>query len=183
MATERPFPSSDEPIETPRLLLITVTEAMLEADQQGSGLGELCGGRVPPEWPPRFWDQQAIAYLLDRLRRAPQFTGWCRYVACKANGEPPVLIGGCGCTDAPELSTDVELGYSLLPQYQGRGLATEAVQAFLPWIFSRPNVRSICAQSYPQLAASISVLRRCGFVFDGTGRDPGTVMFRLRRPA
>jgi RimJ/RimL family protein N-acetyltransferase len=44
-------------------------------------------------------------------------------------------------------------------------------------------VHSVCAQTYPHLAASIGVLRKCGFVLDGTGKDPGTVLFRYRRPA
>jgi RimJ/RimL family protein N-acetyltransferase len=48
-------------------------------------------------------------------------------------------------------------------------------------VFSHSNVQSICAQTYPHLAGSIGVLRKCGFVLDGTGKDPGTILFRLRR--
>ncbi len=48
----RHMPSAEEPIETPRLLLVTVTEAMLLAEQQGQGLGELLGAVVPSTWPP-----------------------------------------------------------------------------------------------------------------------------------
>lgn len=184
MSAEPRLPNIDVRIETPRLLLMAVTEAMLDADQRGSGLEELLGARLPAGWPPPYWDAQAISYLRTRVRRAPQFTGWCRYLAFKEESDGvPVVVGGCGCTDAPELGPDVEIGYSLLASFQGRGLATEAVQAFVSWIFTRPNVRSVCAQTYPQLASSISVLRRCGFVLDGTGRDPGTLLFRLRRPA
>ena len=48
----RRAPSAEQPIETPRLLLISVTEAMLLADRKGQGLGELLGATVPDTWPP-----------------------------------------------------------------------------------------------------------------------------------
>ena len=41
------MPSAEQPIETPRLLLVSVTEAMLLADKKGQGLGELLGATVP----------------------------------------------------------------------------------------------------------------------------------------
>ena len=61
-------PAQEEPIETPRLLLLTVTEAALAADQVGQGLGELLGVIVPATWPPQYWDQKAIEYLYRRIQ-------------------------------------------------------------------------------------------------------------------
>jgi [ribosomal protein S5]-alanine N-acetyltransferase len=178
----RPARSMDDPIETPRLLLMSVTEETLRAELNGTDLAQIGGIEVPETWPPPDWDQQAIAYLLERMRRFPQFRGWCRYIAVKQpDGAMPLLIGGCGCTEPPQCVSEVEIGYAILPNYQRRGYVTEAVRALLPWIFSHANVESICAQTYPHLAASIGVLRKCGFMLDGTGKDPGTIMFRLRR--
>jgi ribosomal-protein-alanine N-acetyltransferase len=174
--------SIDQPIETPRLLLISVTEEALQAELNGANFAEARGMTMPDAWPPSNWDQQAIAYLLKRMHRFPQFRGWCRYITVKQpDGALPVLIGGCGCTEPPESVPDVEIGYAILSDYQRRGYVTEAVRAFLPWVFSHRNVESICAQTYPHLAGSIGVLRKCGFVLDGTGKDPGTILFRLRR--
>lgn len=174
--------SVDDPIETPRLLLISVTEQTLQAELSGTNFAEICGMTVPGKWPPFDWDQQAIAYLLERTLRFPQFRGWCRYIAVKQpEGALPLLIGGCGCTEPPQSVADVEVGYAVLDDFQRRGYVTEAVRAFLPWVFSHANVESICAQTYPHLAGSIGVLRKCGFVLDGTGKDPGTILFRLRR--
>jgi RimJ/RimL family protein N-acetyltransferase len=176
------MPSAEQPIETPRLLLISVTEASLLADRKGQGLGELLGALVPSTWPPAFWDQKAIDYLYERIRRHPQFPGWCRYVVLKQPAAAPlVLIGGCGCTESPEMLEEVEIGYSLLKEFRGHGYVTEAINALILWIFTYSQVHSVCAQTYPHLAASIGVLRRCGFVLDGTGKDPGTVLFRRRR--
>jgi ribosomal-protein-alanine N-acetyltransferase len=174
--------SIDDPIETPRLRLISVTEQSLESELAGTTFAHLCGMSVPETWPPSEWDKQAIAYLLGRMRHNPQYRGWCRYIAMRQPDDAlPLLIGGCGCTNAPESVPDVEIGYSVLGDFQRRGYVTEAVRAFLPWVFSHPNVQSICAQTYPHLAGSIGVLRKCGFVLDGTGKDPGTILFRLRR--
>jgi ribosomal-protein-alanine N-acetyltransferase len=175
--------SAEQPIETQRLLLISVTEAMLLAEKKGQGLGELLGATVPGTWPPAFWDQKAIDYLYERVRRNPQYRGWCRYVVLKQPSATPLVIGGCGCTEPPETLEEVEIGYSLLKEFRGHGYVTEAINALIPWIFTYSPVHSVCAQTYPHLAASIGVLRRCGFILEGTGKDPGTVLFRHRRPA
>jgi RimJ/RimL family protein N-acetyltransferase len=175
--------SAEEIIETPRLLLITVTEAMLRAEQKGQGLGELAGAIVPSTWPPQYWDDRAINYLYERIHRNPHYRGWCRYVALKqAEGALPVLIGGCGCTEPPETLEEVEIGYSILKEFRRHGYVTEAINGLIPWIFRYSPVQSICAQTYPHLAASIGVLHKSGFVLNGTGKDPGTVLFRLKRP-
>jgi [ribosomal protein S5]-alanine N-acetyltransferase len=177
------MPSAEQPIETPRLLLISVSEAMLEGDRRGRGLDEMLGAVVPKTWPPEYWDQKAIDYLYALLRAHPRSRGWCRYVALKQASAPPVLIGGCGGTQPPELLDEVEIGYSILKEFRRNGYITEALNALIPWIFAYSHVNSVCAQTYPHLAASIGVLRKCGFVLDGTGKDPGTVLFRLKRPA
>jgi [ribosomal protein S5]-alanine N-acetyltransferase len=180
--TMRRTPSAEQTIETPRLFLISVTEAMLSAERKGRGLADLLGVVVPSSWPPQYWDQRAIDYLEERLRRSPQFRGWCRYVAVKQSASaPPVLVGGCGCTESPAGLEQIEIGYSILEEYRRHGYVTEAINALVPWIFAHSDVRSVCAQTYPHLAASIGVLRKSGFMLDGTGKDPGTVLFRRRR--
>lgn len=174
--------SAEQPIATPRLLLISVTEAMLLAEKKGQGLDELLGAVVPSSWPPAFWDQKAIDYLYERVQRNPHYRGWCRYVVLKQPETSPVVIGGCGCTESPETLDEVEIGYSLVKDSRGHGYVTEAINALISWIFTYSPVQSVCAQTYPHLAASIGVLRRCGFVLDGTGKDPGTMLFRHGRP-
>lgn len=175
--------SAEQTIETPRLLLISVTEAMLRADQKKEGLEELLGAIIPSTWPPQYWDDRAINYLYERIRRNPHYRGWCRYVVLKQpEAALPLLIGGCGCTEPPETLEEVEIGYSVLKEFRRQGYVTEAINALVPWIFTYSPVHSVCAQTYPHLASSIGVLHKCGFVLDGTGKDPGTVLFRQKRP-
>jgi [ribosomal protein S5]-alanine N-acetyltransferase len=171
----------ESPIETPRLLLLTVTEDTLAADREGKGLSDLLGLAVPATWPPEFWEPGAIEYLCRRVEQTPHYLGWCRYIALKQLAGAPVLIGGCGATESPESLQEVEIGYSLLNEFRGHGYATEALNGLIPWIFKHSMVYAVRAQTYPHLAASIAVLRRSGFILDGTGRDPGTILFRRMR--
>src|SRR6202000_930134 len=107
----------------------------LRADKEGRGLGELYNVVVPSSWPPEFWDQKAMDYLYQRIRRYPQFQGWCRYVTVKqALSAPPILIGGCGCIEPPQTVDDVEIGYSILSEFRRQGYITEALNGFIPWI-------------------------------------------------
>ena len=183
MRTQSRPSSAEQVIETPRLLLISVTPEALRADEERHGLEEMLGAIVPATWPPEYWDKRAMHYLLQRIQRHPDQRGWCRYITLKQPASAtPVLIGGCGCTETPRTLEEVEIGYSILKEFRRQGYVTEALNALIPWVFEHSSVHAVCAQTYPHLAATIGVLRKCGFVLDGTGRDPGTVMFRRKRP-
>jgi RimJ/RimL family protein N-acetyltransferase len=174
--------SADSPastIETPRLLLLTVTAASLRS-QNHHDIAAATGLLVPAVWPPEHWDADACNWLLNKMAEYPEASGWCRYVALKSAGGP-TLIGTSGCVGPPQATGDVEIGYSILPDYRRHGYATEAVEALIGWIFRFAHVRSIHAQTFPHLAPSLGVLRRCGFIAAGEGGEPGAVRFRRMR--
>ena len=75
---------------------------------------------------------------------------------------------------------ECEIGYSILPPHEGRGLATEAAQALLEHLRGDGRLRSVVAHTFPRLAGSIRVMEKCGFVPDGEGEEPGTVRYRLQ---
>lgn len=58
----------------------------------------------------------------------------------------------------------VEIGYGLRPEYEGRGLMTEAVSAAVRWAAQQPGVSVIEAETEPDNAASRRVLEKAGFV-------------------
>ncbi|WP_054848614.1 GNAT family N-acetyltransferase [Methanoculleus chikugoensis] len=76
------------------------------------------------------------------------------------------------------------IGYSVLDEFQGRGgYATEAIRHLTAAIFSLPGIRRIEAALYPDLAASIKVLEKNGFVRAGEGGfEEGTVAYVLENP-
>ena len=73
-----------------------------------------------------------------------------------------------------------EIGYGILPGYQGKGYATEAVKAVTAWALSKPNVNCITAETEEDNAASKRVLLKCGFVPTGTYGEEGP-LFSLKK--
>jgi [ribosomal protein S5]-alanine N-acetyltransferase len=67
------------------------------------------------------------------------------------------VVGKIGAYRLPEF------GYGLHPSAWGRGLASEAMAAFLVHIFARPDVDHLTADVDPRNAASIRLLERHGF--------------------
>lgn len=67
----------------------------------------------------------------------------------------------------------VEIGYGLLPAWQGKGYATEAVTAAVAWAATQPGVRKIEAETDPDNAASRRVLAKAGFLPTGEDGEEG----------
>lgn len=84
------------------------------------------------------------------------------------------LIGVLGSRFAPagpgEPVLWIEIGYAVIPSYQGRGIARAAVMAFVPKILT-PETTEIRARADPDNPASIRVLESCGFVQAGPLED------------
>ena len=76
------------------------------------------------------------------------------------------LIGAVGIWDDP-----VETGYFLDPAFWGRGLATEAMAAFLPQVIARFGLTEVIADHCTDNPASGAVLRKLGFrqIAEGMG--------------
>ena len=68
-----------------------------------------------------------------------------------------------------------EIGYSIIVERRGRGLATEAAQALIEEAFERVDITTVRAYCVPENAASRAVLMKIGFVPDGRLRNGATV--------
>jgi [ribosomal protein S5]-alanine N-acetyltransferase len=93
------------------------------------------------------------------------------------NSEPVTLfcietnsaaVGGIGI----HLGVDVhrqtaELGYWLSQEFWGLGIMTEAVAAFTDFCFEKFPLRRIYAEPFANNPASVRVLEKAGFVFEG----------------
>jgi [ribosomal protein S5]-alanine N-acetyltransferase len=73
------------------------------------------------------------------------------------------VIGDIGFHGPPDESGTVEIGYGIVEQYRGRGLAGESAVAICALAWSRPEVSRIIAQTDEDNAASAGVLRHAGF--------------------
>ncbi|KAK5994336.1 putative N-acetyltransferase YoaA-like protein [Cladobotryum mycophilum] len=83
-----------------------------------------------------------------------------------------VLIGSVGIKPGDDVAyRSWELGYWVTPPAWGKGYATEAVGAFVRWIFvTWPSLNRIEAQAYGHNTGSAGVLTKCGFTKEGVKR-------------
>jgi RimJ/RimL family protein N-acetyltransferase len=73
----------------------------------------------------------------------------------------------------------VEIGYSMVPSFQRRGLATEASRALIEAAWGH-GVATVLAHTFAHLEPSLGVLRKLGFEPVGSN-EAGELEFRLRR--
>ena len=90
------------------------------------------------------------------------------------------VIGDIGFHGPPDETGTVEIGYGIVEQYRGRGLAGESAVAICGLAWSRPEVSRIIARTEEGNAASAGVLRHAGFREDGAA--DGLRNFSLDRP-
>ena len=63
-----------------------------------------------------------------------------------------------------------EFGFILNPDVWGRGLATEAAEAIIPYLFGKHELEALAADVDPRNAASLRLLKRLGFAETGFAR-------------
>jgi [ribosomal protein S5]-alanine N-acetyltransferase len=178
---------NDTILHTGRLNLIPATCDILTADLESRAeLGLLLNAAIPVTWPPALLDKDVLREFI-RMRKdtkGPLCMTWYWVINEPGTGER-TLIGTGGIVQSGD-SSSVMLGYSVLPPFQNRGYATEAVRALVQEIFLQPGIREILATTFPTHPASIRVLEKSGFlrtdrILSGSGAEEGTVCYLLER--
>jgi RimJ/RimL family protein N-acetyltransferase len=169
-------------LETDRLELVGATPELLRAEGgDRARFGELLDARIPPEWPPELYDDDARLWTLDRLESAPEDDGWLSYYVVRRGDGGRELVGIVGYKGAPADGT-VEVGYGIVAAHQRRGYASEATAALVERAFAHPEVRRVIAETLPALIPSIGVLEKLGFTLvDGESSEEGVIRFGLPR--
>jgi ribosomal-protein-alanine N-acetyltransferase len=177
-------PLQCDDIVTPRLILITITPETVRSEQANDKrLAELIGCTIPANWPHVQWEPHVFDFLLAQFEHHPEQIGWNRYIVFRHSYDSRTLIGTLGAFTkvAPN---EVEIGYSVLPQFEGRGLATEAAKALVEYLRTDERIASIIAHTFPSIPGSIRVMEKCGMIYDGEGEEAGTIRYRVRlRPS
>jgi RimJ/RimL family protein N-acetyltransferase len=108
------------------------------------------------------WSDEKIQEFVRRGIEAAHSRGWLLWpVIHRADG---VLIGFCGF--GAGFLPHVEIGWRLLPDYWGRGLATEAAQAVLGYGFGRFGFDRVISVAQPANRPSIRVMEKIGMGFE-----------------
>jgi RimJ/RimL family protein N-acetyltransferase len=171
---------------TSRLELIAATVAHLEAELLGPGpLGGVLGVAVPQGWPPGDYDRRVLEFFRAQIEAAGESAvGWYNWyaIALDDHGRRDSLVAGVGYMGPPAEDGSVEIGYSVVPAARRRGYATELVEFLAARAFRFHPVRTVVAHTLDSNAASVGVLRRCGFVRVGPGAEPAMHRYERARP-
>ena len=76
------------------------------------------------------------------------------------------FVGMCGLSREHRYPNDLELGWRLLPQFVGKGYATEAGRAWLDYAFSALGAQRVISIADVPNLRSIAVMERLGMTFD-----------------
>ena len=81
------------------------------------------------------------------------------------------LVGVVGLETFAHPHQSVELGYWLRREKTGQGFMTEAARSVITWAFSRLNTHRVRVAAATDNHASLGVIRRLGFRFEGISRE------------
>ena len=77
------------------------------------------------------------------------------------------LIGDCAVFPHADDARQCDIGFTLSPEHQGHGYATEAVRLLVNYLFSERGKHRISAWCDPRNAASVALLERLGMRREG----------------
>jgi [ribosomal protein S5]-alanine N-acetyltransferase len=127
-----------------------------------------------------------MEFFRERLEQGgKEAEGWYSWYAIRNADEQStgVLVGAAGYFGPPDASGTVEIGYSVLPEWQRRGYARAMIQALVKNAFAFDDVERVIAHTAEENHASIAVLLRCGFGAVGQGHEPGMLRFERKHGA
>jgi ribosomal-protein-alanine N-acetyltransferase len=174
---------SVSPLRTARLELIAATAESLALELHDlPRFATALGVTVPDNWPPPLNDEASQRWYLDMLQRDSDAVGWALWYLIASPGHRQIVgvAGFKGCLSGGAC----EIGYSILPPFQGCGYATEAVRRLIAWAFEHADVDAVIAETMPELRGSIRVMEKCGMRFEGAGNPEegqATLRFRIGR--
>ena len=163
---------SVDPIETKNLRLISHSPQDIVALIEGVDFYTQSFGWPPANGLRDFYGSKDVSpQWLAQLRAASVADVWTHgfgvvHVASRQ------VIGAGGFKGRPGEDGAVEIAYGIVPDYQGRGYATEVAAALVEFALKSGQVRVARAHTLAEKNASTRVLAKCGFSFLGEVVDP-----------
>jgi [ribosomal protein S5]-alanine N-acetyltransferase len=114
--------------------------------------------------------EQAEYYLLNGILKSYKEMGFGFWLVVLKEGGKPIGISGLIKRDG---LPDVDMGYALLPQFEGRGYGFESASATVCYARDTLHFRRLLAITSKENAASIRLLGKIGFQQEGTVTLPG----------
>jgi len=121
-------------------------------------------------WDSPYPREAGERFIQEIAKDHPDTPGqWFQFaVGPRATGQ---LIGDCAAMPQAADPRQCEIGFTIAPDYQGRGYATEAVGLLLNYLFTERGKHRIAAYCDPRNAASVALLERLGMRREGHLRE------------
>ncbi len=119
---------------------------------------EFCMGSIPP--------MHVLARSAEQIQNGKP-EQWALPLMMVSQGR---VVGFCGFKSEPK-GGDIEIGYNVSPEQQGRGFAKSAVKQICQIAFSSSSVERVVALISSTNLASLNVVKANGFVFQGMTVD------------
>jgi RimJ/RimL family protein N-acetyltransferase len=183
--------TSPDILLTRRLELVPMTLEMVEAVMSGkrADAEALVRALMPQRWPNPELVERAFTASIDAIRAQPEACLWgnrvmiARAPGGKGAGEDRV-VGSVVFHGAPNSEGIAEVAYGVEEGSQGRGYASEAVDACVTWALAQHRVQAVQAATFAWHQPSLRVLAKAGMVLIGS-RDHETMgemlVFERRR--
>lgn len=146
-------------IQTERLILRRFRPADLEAFvayRSEAGVARF------QSWDESYSRSDAETFLIEDSKVAPGQLGQWLQLAIE-DRETGNLCGDCAVRVAAEQPRTAEVGVTLAPQHQNRGIASEALRATLDWLFGEQDMHHVYAQADDRNEAVHRLLEKLGF--------------------
>ncbi len=154
------------PIETERLKLVPLDMENISPDDHQKieqRLGLQLASMILGEQIDREIKAAMRASLEDVIRSKKQdqwYADWQSVLIILK--EENVIIGGFCFQRHPDEDGTVQIGYTIRPEYQIHGYMTEALKRGISWIFERPDITALLAETTKSNIASQMVLKHVG---------------------
>ncbi len=159
-------------IETRRLQLSPLAPqhilALIEAPDRFPGLS---GFAAAPGLREFFVSDELSTAFLESLRALHVADPWT-FGFSVVDRDRRMVVGGAGFKGRPDAAGVAEIAYGIVPDFEGRGYATEAAGGIIEWAINSGLVQTLRAHTLPLPNASTRVLVKCGFSFAGDVIDP-----------
>lgn len=146
-------------LETQRLKLVPFSLELKKATlTDRAKLTELLGVKIPDTWPGNDL-LEVLPFFMKQTEQDPAKRVWDGIIIHKAD---QIAIGGFGFHGAPDEAGMVEIGYNIIPEYEGQGYATEMAHAVIEWVLQKPEITRVTAECLQTNIGSIRVLEKVG---------------------
>ena len=121
-------------------------------------------------WDAPYPREEGERFLQEIAKEHPDTAGeWFQFaVVLRSTGE---MIGDCAAMPHADDPRQCDLGFTISPEHQGHGYATEAVRLLVTYLFAARGKHRIIAYCDARNAASVALLERLGMRREGHLRE------------